>query len=116
MKSSMDEETKKRMVSDFTKIVDEILCYVWDPISVSVENLPFTRKEYRSYVSDVCSKVMAGATEDEVSQHLRKIEIEYMGMKIGPEKRDKATELIFKCYKVLMDDPKWAHNMISYFD
>lgn len=39
--------------NDLFVAVDEILCYIWDPLGVSADGTPQTRDEYTSYVPKI---------------------------------------------------------------
>jgi hypothetical protein len=62
--------------NELEKRVDEVLYYVWDPIGVNEE--PYARAEYRSYVSSVLGCLVEGKTASEIADYLCKIESESM--------------------------------------
>ena len=63
--------------NELEKRVDEVLYYVWDPIGINDE--PYARGEYRSYVTSVLGHVNNKQAE-EISELLCKIEKESMGI------------------------------------
>ena len=47
--------------------IDEILCYIWDPIEVSRDGTPQTRDEYTSYVGKVHTAVKRGDNTQQIA-------------------------------------------------
>lgn len=111
----MDKQESRQFIKDFSKLVDEILCYIWDPIQVSIEFLPNTRSEYSMYVGRVCSSVMSGSSEDDLAELLDSIVTKDMEQDSMRGKCAEVSALIFKCYEFLIDEPEMSHNiLVSY--
>jgi len=53
----------------------------WDPIGV--RNVPQACDEYDGYIGEVYKLVLARASEDEIAEHLLRIEREQMGLEQG---------------------------------
>ena len=60
--------------------VDEILCYLWDPIGVSSDGTPQARDEYTSYVPEIVKLLEDGADAQQIADSLDRIEVEQMGL------------------------------------
>lgn len=56
----------------------QVLLRDWDPIGVS--DLPEAQDEYDSYVGGVYRLLASGASEDEIIEHLYRIESDEMGL------------------------------------
>ena len=109
----MDKQGKRQLAKDFSKLVDEILCYIWDPINVSVEFLPNTRSEYSMYVGKVCGAVMSGSSEDDVTKLLDSIATKEMGLESGKDRDAEVSALIFKYFEFLQDEPEMSHSILT---
>jgi len=109
----MNEQESRQLIEDFSKLVDEILCYIWDPIQVSVEFLPHTRSEYSIYVGRVCDKVMSGSSEDDITDLLDNIVTKEMEQDSMRVKCAEVSALIFKCYEFLIDEPEMSHSILT---
>jgi hypothetical protein len=68
------------------KRCDEVLQYIWDPIGVA--GCPGARDEYETYLPMVFKLLIAGETEEKITDYLVSIETESMGME---SKRDLAS-------------------------
>jgi hypothetical protein len=58
--------------------VDEVLHYLWDPISIC--EIPEARDEYSSYAGVVLSMLKRGEPSERISAYLRGIRVDHMGM------------------------------------
>jgi predicted phosphohydrolase len=56
----------------------QLLYWRWDPVQVS-DSFPATKDEYDGYVGPLMAVLRDGARAEDVFDHLRKVEIEYMG-------------------------------------
>jgi hypothetical protein len=80
--------------------VDEIMHYIWDPIGVAGK--PGARDEYDSYVPHVVQMLFDGADVGKITNHLRAIESDAMGLSpfLGVEKRTiRAAEVLVAHYR-----------------
>src|SRR5258705_7649079 len=78
----MNEQTQRaRAVQESIK---QVLLLDWDPIGVN--DVPEAQDEYDSYVGGVYRILASGCSEDEVVEHLWKIEAHTMGL--GPADRE----------------------------
>jgi len=57
--------------------IRSVLMADWDPINVKDE--PMAADEYDSYIGGVYGLLMRNASDEEISDHLREIEIKSMG-------------------------------------
>lgn len=64
--------------NELEKRVDEVLYYVWDPIGVNDQ--PYARAEYRSYVTSVLGYLKHNKSASEIADRLCKIESDRMGL------------------------------------
>ena len=64
-------------IKELINRVDEVLCYLWDPIGVSDE--PCARGEYSSYVGSIVS-LLNDEEEDKITKRLSEIESTSMGL------------------------------------
>ena len=58
--------------------VQRILLQEWDPIGI--RDVREARDEYDSYVLGICTMLREGQTAEKLSQHLRWIESEHIGL------------------------------------
>jgi hypothetical protein len=72
--------------------VDEVLHYVWDPISVA--GTPEARDEYDSYVPHVFSMLIHDARSAEIAQFLVTTETEAMGLSGSQRVRERANKVV----------------------
>ena len=56
----------------------QLLYWRWDPVQVS-DDFPATKGEYDDYVDPLMRALREGAQVQQVFDHLRRVEIEYMG-------------------------------------
>ena len=82
---------------------DEVLHYIWDPIGVS--GVPMARDEYSGYVARLVSLVMAGATENVLTDFLSEIRTVGMGLPSSREK-DASTAQILLDWKETLESKK----------
>jgi len=65
----------------------------WDPIGLNgMENTP--DDEYDSYLLQAAGRLWNGASQEEVTDYLVNIEIEYMGLGEAPGVRPRAGEVV----------------------
>lgn len=65
----------------------------WDPIGINDD--PVVRDEYDSYAPQICRDLRAGADKHKVASHLRKLQINSMGLEADDDHdRSIAEELI----------------------
>ena len=57
---------------------DEVLHYIWDPIGIAGQ--PGARDEYSSYGPEVMELLGAGASRDQVREHLNNISRRMLGL------------------------------------
>ena len=74
----MDERTKRAKA--IQESIRQVLLNQWDPIGVN--DIPEAQDEYDGYVGGVYRLLASGASEEEIVQHLFRIEVETMGL--GP--------------------------------
>src|SRR5688572_21789219 len=74
----MDERTKRAKA--IQESIRQVLLNEWDPIGIN--DVPEAQDEYDGYVGGVYRLLAAGAMEEEIVQHLSRIEVETMGL--GP--------------------------------
>jgi hypothetical protein len=60
--------------------IGSVLLEDWDPIGVKRE--PMAQDEYDGCVGEVYRLIASGATADQLAEHLRRVEVERMGL--GP--------------------------------
>jgi len=98
----------KSIYAQLATRVDEVLCYIWDPIGVSSEGTPETRDEYSSYVPEICSAVSRGETKEQIANRLEYIERVTMGLETGAEgsmqRRLEVAMIILDWYEFLQDN------------
>ena len=63
------------------KAIGSVLLDEWDPIGVKSAG---QRDEYDGYIGGVYRLLVSGATAVQVAEHLRKIEVENMGLRDTP--------------------------------
>ena len=64
----------------------QLLLWRWDPIGVA-DHFPNTADEYDDYASDVVQVLRDGGEADDVAEHLREIEREWMDGPLSPPDR-----------------------------
>lgn len=77
---------------ELQRAVDEVLHYVWDPISVC--RVPQARDEYDGYVGQIFTLLRSGASSSEISQRLESIVVEHMGLSSCKEQSDKVASTL----------------------
>jgi hypothetical protein len=83
--------------------VDEILCYLWDPIGVSSDGTPQTRDEYTSYVPEIVKLLEDGADAQQIADNLDRIEVEQMGLDSDKGRNRGISELLIDKYRFLVE-------------
>jgi hypothetical protein len=86
--------------------VDEVLHYIWDPISVS--GTPEARDEYYGYLPHVFSLVQSDAPVDEIIAFLVTTATETMGLSSRQDARKRAeevTEILIRWRRVIAKRP-----------
>ena len=73
------------------KRIDEVLHYMWDPIGVA--GTPEARDEYDSYIPRIYGMLLQGMKEQEISNYLKEVETESMGMTFTPEADKRNNEI-----------------------
>jgi hypothetical protein len=71
-------KAKKKRVREIQEAIGRILLHDWDPIEVRSE--PLAQSEYDSYAGGVYRLLASMASEQEIADHLRKIQVEEMGL------------------------------------
>ena len=69
---------QKQRALAIQKSIGEVLLSDWDPIGVN--DVPEAQDEYDSYVGGVYRMLASGCSEDELVEHLWKIEAHTMGL------------------------------------
>ncbi|HEV2799812.1 MAG TPA: hypothetical protein VGW12_04910 [Pyrinomonadaceae bacterium] len=69
---------RNRRAKEIKESIGQILLRDWDPIGVS--DVPEAQDEYDAYVGGVYRLLASGASEDEIIEHLYRIESDWMGM------------------------------------
>ncbi|RDV00214.1 hypothetical protein [Trinickia dinghuensis] len=72
--------------------VDEVLCYVWDPIGVAYS--PAARDEYQGYLPKVFATLQEGVDATSVAAYLDSVAAESMGLNANPEHSKRVAELL----------------------
>ena len=70
-----DRSQRARQVQES---IGQVLMLDWDPIGLS--DMPEAQGEYDAYVGGVYRLLASGASEDEIIEHLYKIELDTIGM------------------------------------
>jgi hypothetical protein len=70
-----DKKLRKRL-REVEENIRNVLLHDWDPIEVA--NEPLAQSEYDSYVGGVYRLLASGASEEEIADHLWRIETEAM--------------------------------------
>ena len=73
-----EKHRRKQRFSEIQAGIRQILMSKWDPIGVN--DVPEAADEYDSYIGGIYRLLASAATDEEVSEHLRNIEAESMGM------------------------------------
>lgn len=87
--------------------VDEILCYVWDPIGVSADGTPETRDEYTLYVPEIVDLLKSHEDIQEIASRLDEIETKRMGL-AGSGKTLEVAQVLIDKYEYLAERSKTA--------
>jgi len=93
--AGIDEELYRR--------VDEVLHYVWDPCSSA--DAPQARDEYYGYLPQVFALLQAGASAEQLAQHLANIEQARMGSETKVEALLPIGELLIEWREHLASTP-----------
>jgi hypothetical protein len=72
-----DKRLRKRL-REIEERIRNVLLHDWDPIEVA--NEPLAQSEYDSYVGGLYGLLTSGASEEEIADHLWRIETEGMGL------------------------------------
>jgi hypothetical protein len=96
--------TKNPNDLELYKRTDEVLFYIWDPISVS--DTPAARDEYERYLPVVFSMLKQSKPIDEIADYLSKIEIESMGLGDASGLKNKN----IKVAELLNDHKEWIEE------
>ena len=83
--------------------VDEILCYLWDPIGVSSDGTPETRDEYTSYVPEIVKLLEDGADAQQIADSLDIIEVEQMRLDCDKGRNLGVAELLIDKHSFLIE-------------
>ncbi len=83
--------------------VDEILCYVWDPIGVSADGTPETRDEYTMYVPEIVDMLKSSKDVQPVVARLNEIETKQMGLAGNIDRNNDVAELLREKYGYLTE-------------
>ena len=86
----MEKRNKKKAV-DIQESIRHILFYDWDPIGIN-DLAPYD--EYDSYIGGIYRLLASGASEIEIIEHLRQLEITYMESTNQERRKDAAKKLI----------------------
>lgn len=81
--------------------IDEVLYYIWDPIGVNEQ--PFARGEYSSYVPKVMQLLLSGESKEAIASHLLSIMVKSMGIGGDQERCERAADFLLT-YKQAVDD------------
>ncbi|MGH1538616.1 MAG: hypothetical protein ACRBDX_11315 [Gammaproteobacteria bacterium] len=90
-------------VNELERRVDEVLFYIWDPLGFKAE--PFTRYEYRGYVSEVLSYLENNKTSEEIEELLIEIVNNRMGLDFSRESTLSVAKLLIR-HKKSIDSEK----------
>ncbi|TDE08308.1 hypothetical protein [Dyadobacter psychrotolerans] len=58
--------------------IDNLLWEEWDPIGIN--DMPEARNEYSTYTPQIFSLVIRGASNEDITEKLRRIEIDWIGL------------------------------------
>ena len=72
----MKDKGLRKRLREIEESIRNVLLHDWDPIEVA--NEPLAQSEYDSYVGAVYRLLASGASEQEIADHLWKIETEGM--------------------------------------
>jgi len=59
-------------------LIDDLLWEEWDPIGIN--DMPEARDEYSSYTPQIFSLAMHGASNEDIAEKLKRIEIDWIGL------------------------------------
>ena len=89
----MKNKNRDKRAVQIQENIRAILIKKWDPIDVC--DVPETQDEYNGYVGGIYRLIANGVDENEIAEHLYKIESENMGLKPSIKHlKDVASELI----------------------
>ena len=83
--------------------VDEMLCYLWDPIGVSRDGTPEARDEYTMYVPEIVKLLENGADAQRIADNLDMIEVERMGLDGDKGRNLGIAQLLIDRYRFLTE-------------
>ena len=86
--------------NELYKRVDEVLFYIWDPISVSDE--PYARDEYLSYLPTVYNLLIEDKPKEKIIQYLNGVLVDKIGMARNDEHTNNVVEILLK-YKEIFN-------------
>jgi len=69
---------RNQRAKEIQESIRQVLLRDWDPIGVS--DVPEARDEYDAYIGGVYRLLASGASEDEIIEHLHRIESDTIGM------------------------------------
>jgi len=69
---------RNQRAREIQESIGQVLMQDWDPIGLS--DVPEAQGEYDAYVGGVYRLLVSGASEDEIIEHLYKIESDTIGM------------------------------------
>ncbi len=72
------KQTKLERAGQIEESIRQVLLHDWDPIGV--RDVPEAQHEYDSYVGGVYRLLVSGASEQQVADHLWRIETDAMGL------------------------------------
>lgn len=78
--------------------IDDLLWEEWDPIGI--HDMPEARDEYSSYTPQIFSLAIQGASNEDIAEKLKRIEIDWMGL---ASNADKNMELATKILQATLD-------------
>jgi hypothetical protein len=88
--------------------LQQVLFWRWDPIGVA-DSFPLAADEYDDYGPGVVALLRAGASEDDVADHLAFVERETIGLPIDdPERRAEVARLLTRWFAGSVD--AWQHR------
>ena len=72
------KQTKEQRAEQIQESIRRVLLHDWDPIGI--RDVPEAQDEYDSYVGGVYRLLASGASEQQIAEHLWRIEADAMGL------------------------------------